>query len=116
MSDVAATDFPVGCAVSVVTQGEQVQGEVFAFDSASDTVLIHQQGSTPFHSNLRLLKVAYLKVATWSPYSMPSPQLSVYAVSASVSMADYYQAAYQSFAECANRHVGWSTSGTTAHS
>lgn len=61
MSDVAATDFPVGCAVSVVTQGEEVQGEVFAFDSASDTVLIHQQGSTPFHSNLRFLKVAYLK-------------------------------------------------------
>ncbi|KAL0023310.1 hypothetical protein WJX77_005660 [Trebouxia sp. C0004] len=37
MSDVAAPDFPVGCAVSVVTQGEQVEGEVFAFDSASDT-------------------------------------------------------------------------------
>ena len=116
MSDVAATDFPVGCAVSVVTQGEEVQGEVFAFDSASDTVLIHQQGSTPFHSNLRFLKVAYLKVATWSPHSMPSPQLSVYAVPASVSMADDEHAAYQSFAECANRRVTWSTSGTTANS
>lgn len=72
MSDVAASDFPVGCTVSVVAQGEQVQGEVFAFDSASDTVLIHQQGSTPFHSNLRLLKVAYLKVALWSSHSIPS--------------------------------------------
>ncbi|KAL0056118.1 hypothetical protein WJX82_007910 [Trebouxia sp. C0006] len=72
MSDVAATDFPVGCTVSVVTQGEQVQGEVFAFDSASDTVLIHQQGSTPFHSNLRLLKVAYLKsVQTGAPAGRP---------------------------------------------
>ncbi len=98
MSDVAATDFPVGCTVSVVTQGEQVQGEVFAFDSASDTVLIHQQGSTPFHSNLRLLKVAYLKVAIWSPHSIPSSQLSAfYAVPASVSMADEHQAAYHSF-------------------
>jgi hypothetical protein len=97
MSDVAATDFPVGCTVSVVTQGEQVQGEVFAFDSASDTVLIHQQGSTPFHSNLRLLKVAYLKVAVWSRHGIPSSQLSVYAVPASVSIADEHQAAYHSF-------------------
>ena len=106
MSDVAATDFPVGCTVSVVTQGEQVQGEVFAFDSASDTVLIHQQGSTPFHSNLRLLKVAYLKVAIWSPHSIPSSQLSVYTVPASVSMADEHQAAYHSFCRMC-KQVPW---------
>ncbi len=106
MSDVAATDFPVGCTVSVVTQGEQVQGEVFAFDSASHTVLIHQQGSTPFHSNLRLLKVAYLKVAIWSPHSIPSSQLSVYTVPASVSMADEHQAAYHSFCRMC-KQVPW---------
>ncbi len=115
MSDVAATDFPVGCAVSVVTQGEQVQGEVFAFDSASDTVLIQQQGSTPFHSNLRLLKVAYLKVATWSPHSIPTFQLSVCAISASVSMAAGHSSCVSCLAECATGCVGWSTNGTTAN-
>lgn len=62
MSDVEATDWVVGCQVSVKTQNEAIRGEVFAFDKPSDTVLIRQQGSTPFHNNLRLLKTKYIKV------------------------------------------------------
>ena len=62
MSDAEAIDWVVGCNVAVQTKTEEVQGEVFAYDKGSNTVLIRQQGSTPFHSNLRLLKASYIKV------------------------------------------------------
>ncbi|KAL3147660.1 hypothetical protein ABBQ32_002413 [Trebouxia sp. C0010 RCD-2024] len=61
MSDAEAIDWVVGCNVTVQTKNEEVQGEVFAYDKGSNTVLIRQQGSTPFHSNLRLLKASYIK-------------------------------------------------------
>lgn len=61
MSDIQGNDYVVGCQVSVKTQNEEVQGEVFAFDEASGTVLIRQQGSTPFHNHLRLLRTSYIK-------------------------------------------------------
>lgn len=62
MSDAEATDWVIGCNLTVQTKNEEIQGEVFAYDKASNTVLIRQQGSTPFHSSLRLLKVSYIKV------------------------------------------------------
>lgn len=61
MSDAETNDWVVGCNVTVQTKTEKVQGEIFAYDKGSNTVLIRQQGSTPFHSNLRLLKVSYIK-------------------------------------------------------
>lgn len=63
MSDLESTDWVVGCNLTVQTKNEEIQGEVFAYDKGSNTVIIRQQGSTPFHSNLRLLKVGYIKVS-----------------------------------------------------
>ena len=57
----------VGCPLTIKTQNEELQGQVFAFDKASNTVLLTQSGSTPFHSNLRLLKVDYIKVLDECP-------------------------------------------------
>ena len=62
MSDSEATDWVTGCNLTIQTQNEEIQGEVFAYDKGSNTVIIRQQGSTPFHSDLRLLKVSYIKV------------------------------------------------------
>lgn len=62
MADIDTTDWVIGCEVSVSTQTEDIRGQVFAFDKATNTVLLKQSGSTPFHSNLRLLKVNFLKV------------------------------------------------------
>ena len=62
MSDVEVTDWIVGCSLTVQTQTEEIQGEVFAYDKGSNTVCIRQHGSTPFHSNLLLLKISYIKV------------------------------------------------------
>ena len=77
MSDIQGNDYVVGCQVSVKTQNEEVQGEVFAFDEASGTVLIRQQGSTPFHNHLRLLRTSYIKVthlsATCQHLCLPLP-------------------------------------------
>lgn len=63
MSDPDATDWVIGCNLRVQTKNEEIQGEVFAYDKGSNTVLIRQQGSTSFHSILRLLKVSYIKVS-----------------------------------------------------
>lgn len=63
MSDPDATDWVIGCNLTVQAKNEEIQGEVFAYDKGSNTVLIRQQGSTPFHSNLRLLKISYIKVS-----------------------------------------------------
>lgn len=63
MSDPDATDWVIGCNLTVQTKNEEIQGEVFAYDKGSNTVLIRQQGSTPFQSNLRLLKISYIKVS-----------------------------------------------------
>lgn len=63
MSDPDSTDWVIGCNLTVQTKNEKIQGEVFAYDKGSNTVLIRQQGSTPFHSNLRLLKISYIKVS-----------------------------------------------------
>lgn len=62
MSDPETTDWVVGCNLTVQTKNEEIQGEVFAYDKGSNTVIVRQRGSTPFHSNLRLLKVSYIKV------------------------------------------------------
>lgn len=62
MTDVEEPKWLVGCRLTVKTQNEEIQGRVFAFDKASNTVLLTQTGSTPFHSNLRLLKANYIKV------------------------------------------------------
>ena len=62
MTDVEETHWVVGCNLTVKTRNEEIQGQVFAFDKASNTVLLSQNGSTPFHSNLRLLKANYVKV------------------------------------------------------
>lgn len=61
MTDVEETHWVVGCNLTVKTRNEEIQGQVFAFDKASNTVLLSQHGSTPFHSNLRLLKANYVK-------------------------------------------------------
>ena len=39
---------------------EKAAGEVFAYDAATDRLVLRQQGSTPFHSTLRLLKGAHV--------------------------------------------------------
>ena len=62
MTDVEETHWVVGCNLTVKTRNEEIQGQVFAFDKASNTVLLSQIGSTPFHSNMRLLKANYVKV------------------------------------------------------
>lgn len=64
MSDPGANDWVIGCELSVSTQSEDIRGHVFAYDKLSNTVVLRQPGSTPFHSNLRLLKVNFIKVQT----------------------------------------------------
>ena len=62
MSEQATHDWVIGCELSVTTQSEDIRGQVFAFDKSTNTVVLRQPGSTPFHSNLRLLKVNFIKV------------------------------------------------------
>lgn len=62
MSDHDGTDWVIGCELAVSTQSEDIRGHVFAFDKLTNTVVLRQPGSTPFHSNLRLLKVNFIKV------------------------------------------------------
>lgn len=40
---------------------ETAVGQVFAYDAATDRVVLRQPGSTPFHSTLRVLKGADVK-------------------------------------------------------
>lgn len=62
MSERDANDWVIGCELSVSTQTEDIRGHVFAFDKLTNTVVLRQPGSTPFHCNLRLLKVNFVKV------------------------------------------------------
>lgn len=38
-------------------RAQEVEGEVLALDAASGLVTLKQPGSTPFHSNLRVLRI-----------------------------------------------------------
>ena len=55
-------DYAVGAQVEVELSlpggSETASGTVFAYDAASDRLVLRQPGSTPFHSTLRLLKGA----------------------------------------------------------
>lgn len=62
MSEYDAHAWVIGCELSVTTQYEDIRGHVFAFDKSTNTVVLRQPGSTPFHSNLRVLKVNFIKV------------------------------------------------------
>ena len=39
---------------------ERAAGQVFAYDAATDRLVLRQAGSTPFHSTLRILKGAHV--------------------------------------------------------
>lgn len=60
---------------------ETVQGTIFAYDVATDRLVVRQPGSTPFHSSLRILKGAHvasvvqLKPAPSGPEPLPQVDL-----------------------------------------
>jgi len=46
-----------------VRSSQDVQGEVLALDEASGLLTLKQPGSTPFHSNLRVLRTDQITVS-----------------------------------------------------
>ena len=77
--------FAVGASVQLelVMPGgaETTEGTVYAYDPATDRLVLRQPGSTPFHSTLRMLKgtnvtrVVQLTPATGEPDPLPAVDL-----------------------------------------
>jgi protein LSM12 len=43
---------------------QELSGEVFAYDNGSKTLVLREQGSTPFHHNVRILNCEYIASVT----------------------------------------------------
>jgi hypothetical protein len=61
--------------------GETAEGTIYAYDAATDRLVLRQRGSTPFHSTLRLLKGAHvtrivqLQPSNGEPEALPAVDL-----------------------------------------
>lgn len=59
---------------------QELSGEVFAYDSGSKTLVLREQGSTPFHHNVRILNCEYITSVTedappGTPFSEELPEV-----------------------------------------
>jgi hypothetical protein len=49
---------------------QELRGEIMALDQAIGLLTVKQPGSTPFHSNLRILRIQDVQVSIASLHSM----------------------------------------------
>ncbi|KAK9823738.1 hypothetical protein WJX72_005050 [[Myrmecia] bisecta] len=73
---VVASEWVVGCEVALqTTLGEDLEGQVFAYDKNTNCCILLQPGSTPFHNHLRILKANYIKTVVTAKRANQQPDL-----------------------------------------
>ena len=86
MGSAVGPSLPLGAQVQLELQlpggAETAEGQVYAYDAATDRLVLRQPGSTPFHSTLRVLKgqnvtrIVQLKPASGPPEPLPAVDLA----------------------------------------